>query len=96
VAEVAQQPPEPGGAARRAVVVGDDEDTLTDPCPPGGGGEVVRVRQRMPSPPFNGQIGQLVDPEERGSRNMLLEIGLSPGLDAIERVAAVDELVADQ
>jgi hypothetical protein len=96
VAEMAQQPPEPGGTPCRAVVVGDDEDTLADAGLPGGGREIVRVRQRMPSPPLDGQIGQLVDPDERRSRNVLFQIGLPPGLDAIERVGAVDELIADQ
>jgi len=50
----------------------------------------------MPPPPLRGQIGELVDPEERRSRNVLGQVRLSPGLDAIERVGAVDELVTDQ
>jgi hypothetical protein len=42
------------------------------------------------------QIRQLVDSEERGARNVLLEVRLAPGFDALERVAAVDEPVLDQ
>jgi len=61
---MAQQPPEPGRTTCCTVVVGDDEDTLADPRAPGGDRKVVRGRQRMPSPPFHGQIGQLVDAEE--------------------------------
>jgi len=49
-------------------------------------------------PPATGQrqIGQLVDPEERRSREVLVPVRLPPRLDTIERVAAVDELVPDQ
>ena len=78
------------------MVVGDDEDALADPGPPGRDRKVVRGRQGMPPPPFHGQIGELVDAEERCPRYVLLEIRLPPGLDAIERVAAVDEPVANQ
>jgi hypothetical protein len=42
------------------------------------------------------QIGQLVDPEKRCSRDVRLQVRLPSGLDPIERVAAVDELVPDQ
>jgi hypothetical protein len=96
VAEVAEQPPEPGGTARGAVVVRDDEDARADPGPSGHSGEGVRTRQRMPAPTLRAQIGQLVDPEERRSRDVLLQICLPPSVGAIERVAAVDELVPDQ
>jgi hypothetical protein len=50
----------------------------------------------MPAAALGGQIGQLVDPEERRSRDVLLQICLPSSVDAIERVAAVDELVVDQ
>jgi hypothetical protein len=96
VAEVAEQPPEPGGTPRCTVVVRDDEDARADPGPPGRSREIVRARQRMPAAALGGQIGQLVDPEERCSRDVLLQICLPPSVDAIERVAAVDELVVDQ
>ena len=91
-----QQPPEPRGPARRAVVVRDDEDAFADPGPPCGSREVLPAREWMTAPTLDDQIRQLVDPEERRSRNVLLQICLTPGLDSIERVAAVDELVADQ
>jgi hypothetical protein len=42
------------------------------------------------------EIRELVDPEERRARNVLLQIMLAPRLDPIERVPAVDELVLDQ
>jgi hypothetical protein len=45
---------------------------------------------------LDGEIGQLVDAEERRARDVSLEIRLPPGLDAVERVAAVDEAVLDQ
>jgi hypothetical protein len=96
MAEVTQQPPEPVRTTGCTVVVGDDEDALADPRPAGRGSKVVRGRQRMPPPPLRRQVGELVDPEERRSRNVLGQVRLSPGLDAIERVGAVDELVTDQ
>jgi hypothetical protein len=93
---MAQQPPQPGGTSRRAVVVGDDEDAFADPGAPCGRCEVVRAGQRMTAPTLDGQVRQRVDPEKRRPRNVLLQICLTPDLDPIERVAAVDELVADQ
>jgi hypothetical protein len=50
----------------------------------------------VPALPLDGQVGELIDPEERRTRNMLVEIGVAAGLDPLERVAAVDELVTDQ
>jgi hypothetical protein len=50
----------------------------------------------MTTPAFGGQIRQLVDPEEGRAWHVLVEIRLASGLDAVERVAAVDELVPDQ
>jgi hypothetical protein len=78
------------------VVVGDDEDALADPGPSGRRPERLCARERVTPLPGDGQIGELVDPEERGARNVLAEIRLVPGLDAVERIAAVDELVSDQ
>jgi hypothetical protein len=43
--------------------------------------------------PLRGEVRQLVDPEERGARDVRLEVRLSPGLDARQVVAAVDEPV---
>ena len=84
------------GTPRTPVVVRDDEDPRADAGPPGSSREMVRTRQRMPATAFNGQIRELVDPEERRSWNVLLQIRLPPGVDPIERVAAVDEPVPDQ
>jgi len=42
------------------------------------------------------QVGELVDADERRARDVLAEIRLAPRLDAIERIAAVDEPVLDQ
>jgi hypothetical protein len=78
------------------VVVGNDEHALADPRPARRGGERILVRKRMPAATGEREIGQLVDPEERRSRDVLLQIRLASGLDAVERVAAVDELVSDQ
>jgi len=50
----------------------------------------------VPALPLDGQVGERVDPEERRTRNMLVEIRLAAGPDTLERVAAVDELVTDQ
>jgi hypothetical protein len=78
------------------VVVGDDEDALADPGPPGRRGKCVRAREGVPSTPLDPQIREIVDPEERRARNVLLQVRLAPGFNPVERVAAVDELVADQ
>jgi hypothetical protein len=78
------------------VVVGDDEHAVADPRPGRRGGERLRARQRVSPLPFCGQVRELVDPEERGTGDMRLEVRLAPGLDALERVAAVDEPVRDQ
>jgi hypothetical protein len=45
---------------------------------------------------LDGEIGELLDPEEGCTGNVFGEIGLAPRLDAVERVAAVDEPVEDQ
>jgi hypothetical protein len=50
----------------------------------------------VPALPLDGQVGERVDPEERRTRNMLVEIRLAAGLDAVQRVAAVDEPIMDQ
>jgi hypothetical protein len=47
----------------------------------------------MPPLPLGREIGELVDPDERRSRNVLAVVCLPPGLDAAEVVAAVDEPV---
>jgi hypothetical protein len=78
------------------VVVRDDEDPVTDPGPPGCSHKRLLARERVPALPLDGQVGELIDPEERRTRNMLVEIGVAAGLDTFERVAAVDELVTDQ
>jgi hypothetical protein len=96
VAEVPEQPPEPGGAARAAVVVGDDEDVLADPGPGRRGGERLCARQRVAALPLDYEVGEVVDAEERRTRDVGLEVRLPPGLDPIERVRAVDEQVRAQ
>jgi len=96
VAEVPQEPPQAGGPTGPAVVVGDDEDAFADPGPPGRGGKCVRARERVPPTPLDPQIREVVDPEEGRARNVLLKVRLASGLNPVERVAAVDELVADQ
>jgi hypothetical protein len=50
----------------------------------------------MTAPFLDGQVRQLVDPEEGRARDVLPEVPLPPGFVPIERVAAVDELVPDQ
>jgi hypothetical protein len=78
------------------VVVRDDEDAVADPRSAGGGCEDPGARERMPTAAGHGEIRQLVDPEERRARDVLLEVRLPSRLDAVERVTAVDELVPDQ
>jgi len=78
------------------VVVRDDEDSVADPGPPGCGHKRLLARERVPALPLDGQVGERVDPEERRTRNMLVEIRLAAGLDAVQRVAAVDEPILDQ
>jgi hypothetical protein len=43
--------------------------------------------------PLGGEVGELVDPEERRAGDVLSKKGLAPRLDACEVVAAVDEAV---
>jgi hypothetical protein len=50
----------------------------------------------VPPLPLHGEVGELVDPDERRARDVLAQVRLAPGLDAVERVAAVDEAVVDQ
>jgi hypothetical protein len=78
------------------VVVGDDEHARTDPRARSGGSERFPGGERVAALTLDGEIGQLVDAEERPARDVSLEIRLPPGLDAVERVAAVDEAVLDQ
>jgi len=92
---VAQQPPQPRRAAGTAVVVGDDEHAVGDSRPPGRGREVLPARQRMPSLPFDREVGEL-RAEESGARDMRLEVQLPARLPAVELVGAVDEAVLDQ
>jgi hypothetical protein len=48
------------------------------------------------APAFDGEVGKLVDPDERRPWNVLRLVRLTARVDAVERVAAVDELVPDQ
>jgi hypothetical protein len=50
----------------------------------------------MPPLALHVEIRELVDPEERRARNVLVQITLAPRLDPVERVPAVDEPVLDQ
>ena len=92
---VAQQPPEPRRTAGTAVVVGDDEHAVADPSARGRGGKVLPARQRMPSLPFDREVGELL-PEERRARDMRFQVQLPARLPAVELVGAVDEAVLDQ
>ena len=57
--------------------------------------EYKATRQRMPALPFDREVGEL-RPEERGARNMRLEVQLPARLPAVELVGTVDEAVLDQ
>jgi hypothetical protein len=49
----------------------------------------------MPPLPFDGEIGELL--AQKGSAgDMCLQVQLSPSLDAVELVRAVDEAILDQ
>jgi hypothetical protein len=45
----------------------------------------------MPSLPCDRQVGELVDPDERRTGDVLVEVRLASRLDTVERVPAVDE-----
>jgi hypothetical protein len=93
VAEVPEEPPQARRAAGPAVLVGDDEDAVTDPRARRGRGERVGGRERVPPLSRGRQVGELVDPEERGARDVLTEVRLATRLDPREVVGAVDEPV---
>jgi hypothetical protein len=78
------------------VVIRDHEDTVADPRAPGRRRDRLLARKRVPALALGGQVGEIGNAEERRTGNVLGEIRLEPGLDAFERVAAVDELVPDQ
>jgi hypothetical protein len=96
VAEVPQEPPEPRRPTRTAVVVRDDEDSGAEAGTRRRGRKRLGRRQRVAPLPRDGQIGELVDSEKRRPWDVLPEVSLVPGLDPVERVAAVDEPVLDQ
>jgi hypothetical protein len=78
------------------VVVGDHEDAVANAGVAGGRSERVRVWQRVPPAALDHEIGERVDPEKRRARDMPLQVRVAAGVDAVERVAAVDEPVSDQ
>jgi hypothetical protein len=78
------------------VVVRHHEDSFTYPRTPGRRRERLLARQRVAAPAFDGEVGKLVDPDERRPWNVLRLVRLTARVDAVERVAAVDELVPDQ
>ena len=92
MAVVPQQPPEPSRPAGPAVVVGDHEHALADSRPARRGREVLIPRKRVTPLPFDRQIRKL-RAEERGARDVRLEVELPTRLPAIELVGAVDEPV---
>jgi hypothetical protein len=75
------------------MVVGDDEDSAADPGARGGVGKVLGGRERMPPLALRRKVRELVDPEERGAWNVLVEIRLTSRLDSSEVVCAVDEAI---
>ncbi len=77
------------------MVVRDDEDALADPGPRCGSRECFGAGQRMPPLPFDGEIGELLA-QKRSAGDMRLQVQLSPSLDAVELVRAVDEAILDQ
>ena len=92
VAEVAQEPPEPLRAAERAV--GDDERAVVDPRPARRRRELGAARQRMASAGAGRRGEVALDVEERGARDVALEVGAPTGFRVVERPAAIDEAVA--
>jgi len=76
------------------VVVRDDEDALPDPGSPRGGRKVGVTGQRMPPLALYREIGEL-DPEERRTGNVGLQVQVAPRLPLGQRVGAVDEPVLD-
>jgi hypothetical protein len=78
------------------VVVCDHDDSFTYPRSPGRRRERLLARQRVAAPALDGEVGKLVDPDERRPWNVFRFVRLTARLDAVERVAAVDELVRDQ
>ena len=92
MAEVAQEPPEPLRPSERAV--GDHERAVVDAGPPGRGRELGTLREWMTSVGAGRRGEILLDVEERGARNVAVQIGAPPGLGVVERPAAIDEAVA--
>ena len=92
VPEVAQEPPEPLGAAHQPV--GDDEHAFADTRAGRLRGELLGIRQRVPAAHARRRREVLVHVEERGARDVALEVELAPPPRAPELPPAIDELVA--
>jgi hypothetical protein len=93
VPEVAQQPPEALGPA--AVPVGDDKDAFADPGARRGLREPLGRGQRVSALPLDAQVGEIVvRVEERGARDVPLQVQLAAPAGVAELPAAVDEPVA--
>jgi len=76
------------------VVVRDDEDALPDPRSSCGRRKVGVTRQRVPPLAIDRQVREL-DPEERRTGNVRLQVQVAPRLPLGQRVGAVDEPVLD-
>ena len=95
VPEVAQEPPEPRRASVHPLVVGDDEDAGTDPGGADGPGEILCGRERVPAAGRRGRRGEIaLHVEERGSRDVPLEVELTAARRVAELPAAVDEPIS--